>query len=552
MKKFLRVAFAVMMAGALVSLATLSLLDAQDTRIALMKRAAESILGSDIHRDVSVIASDANMGRATPSPGFDSAAAYIARTLRQLGIKPMGDKGTYFQHYTVTRSILDTNKASGAIGNRAMKWGIDFYISSFLVPGVREANVIYVGNGVRSLKNGIDPYAGFDIRGKWVLVNSGPLGQPLLATGERASTLGKLGVDYTTVREEAKLRGAIGILLAPNPPLLNAWNSRATTGRDLNPSVGWAYSQYQVPRVVLSIDATRRLLEGTRVSATDVLNADSTLKYPTSQDLGAAHRVKINFAAKTSESRPYNVVGLLEGSDPELRDEWVSLAAHLDGAVGGGARDGDSIYNAADDNGSGSAGNMAIARALVAGPRPKRSILLIWDSGEEVGLWGTRTIAYGPLADKLVAHLSNDMIGRTKAPGSNNPGEQNLAGPGEVYITGPLLLSRNLEATLQRSLSQFPYAKANRKYEDVSSEFFYPRTDAGPYLERGIPIVQFFTGLHADYHLQGDEVSKLDPAKMEAISRQSYVTLWMIADDPVKPRWDLPVPSTLWWVTPRR
>jgi Zn-dependent M28 family amino/carboxypeptidase len=288
------------------------------------------------------------------------------------------------------------------------------------------------------------------------------------------------------------------------------------------------------------------------VPATEVLTADSTLRHPASVDLGPQRRVRINFAASTSDDRPFNVVGLLEGSDPQLRDEWISLAAHLDGAVGRGVRDGDSIYNAADDNGSGSAGNMAIARALVSGPRPKRSILLIWDSGEEVGLWGTRHIAYGPWSERLVAHMSNDMIGRTKAPGSNSPQEENLVGPGEVHITGPKVLSTNMEAILQQSLTQFPYVRADRRYETESASFFYPRTDAGPYLERGIPIVQFFTGLHADYHAQSDEVNKLDPTKMEAVSRQSYVTLWMLADSPEKPKWDLPVPSTLWWVTPRK
>jgi Zn-dependent M28 family amino/carboxypeptidase len=259
----------------------------------------------------------------------------------------------------------------------------------------------------------------------------------------------------------------------------------------------------------------------------------------------------VNFAATVVDDRPYNVVGLLEGSDANVRDEWISLAAHLDGAVGRGARDGDSIFNAADDNGSGSAGNLAITRALVSGPRPRRSILLIWDSGEEVGLWGTRHLAYGPLAARIVAHVSNDMIGRTKAPGSTDQREANLAGPGEVYVTGPRLLSTNMEAALERALTMYPYVSANRRYEDEGSEFFYPRTDAGPYMEVGIPILQFFTGLHGDYHSQTDEVSKLDPAKMEAVSRQSYAVTWMIADMAERPRWNLPVPGTLWWVVPR-
>ena len=132
---------------------------------------------SRVRADVDFLASDANMGRRTPhpgvpSPGYDSAAAYIARRLKELGVKPMGDSGTYFQHYTVTRATLDTTRASGAIDAEALKWGDDFIVNNFLVGGVREANVIYVGNGIRLLKQGVDPYAGFDVKGKWLLVNA--------------------------------------------------------------------------------------------------------------------------------------------------------------------------------------------------------------------------------------------------------------------------------------------------------------------------------------------------------------------------------------------
>jgi hypothetical protein len=520
-------------------------------RLARAKAAANAIRAEDILRDVSYLASDANMGRRTPfpnspSPGYDSAAAYVARLLKELGVKPMGDDGTFFQHYTVTRSTLDTTRVTGSIGAEPMKWGDDFVINNFLLPGIREANVIYVGNGIRLLKQGVDPYAGFDIRGKWLLVH------PPAGGGGRAAGGGTVGVDYVTVNEVARHGGALGILLVPSG--VSARQPRAVIGQDLNPSVGVAYAQFQVPRVMLSEAALRRLLAGTPLSADAVLAAVTTNQYPASVDLGVSKRVRIDFVAATVEARPYNVVGLLEGSDRKLMDEWISLAAHLDGAVpanasipGNGLPD---QYNAADDNASGSAGNLAIVRALIAGPRPKRSILLIWDSGEETGLWGTRTIAYGPWSEKLVLHVSNDMIGRGRPP--NSPREQNLSASDTIYITGPKLLSSNTEANLQRALVEFPFIHADRVYEDVSSEFYYPRTDAGPYLERGIPILQFFNGTHADYHRPTDDIAKLDIAKITAVSKLSFGALWIAADDPVKPTWDGIIPATLWWVKPRR
>src|SRR5688500_10734144 len=530
------------------------------TRLEQAKAAAERIRPDDILRDVSYLASDANMGRrtpfpASPSPGFDSAAHYVARFLDELDIKPMGDNGTYFQHYTVTRSTLDTTKVTGAIGSERLGWGDDFIINNFLVPGVREANVIYVGNGIRLLKQGVDPYAGFDIKGKWLLANVPPVGTGRAGGGGRGGTpLGIVGIDYVTINEVARHGGALGRLIWPRAAALANWNGRVVTGQDLNPSVGVAYAQFQVPRVTLSVDALRRLLAGTPLSADGVLTADSTRRYPPSVDLGARKRVRIDFAATTVDARPYNVVGMLEGSDPRLKDEWISLAAHLDGAVPQAASlPGNNLtdqYNSADDNASGSAGNMAIVRALVAAPRPRRSILLIWDSGEEVGLWGTRSIAYGPWSEKLVLHVSNDMIGRSRP--NNSPKVQTLSSADSIYVTGPKLLSTRIEAALQRASKEFPFIALDRMYEDPTASYYYPRTDAGPYLERGIPIMQFFNGEHPDYHRATDDVAKLDIAKITNVSKLSFGALWLAADDPATPKWDGIIPTTLWWVKPRR
>jgi hypothetical protein len=528
-------------------------IQSQDARLQAAKAAAERIREDDIRRDVSYLASDANMGRRTPhpgvpSPGYDSAAAYVARLLGQMGIKPMGDNGTFFQHYTVTRSTLDTSRTTGSIGSESMRWGDDFIVNHFLLPGTKEASVIYVAGGLHLLKQGVNPYAGFDIKGKWLLVNF------LATNGGRPAEGGTPGIDFLNAYETARRGGALGILIVPNAQLLSAWPRNATVGQDLNPSIGYAYSQFPIPRVVLSEAALRRLLGGTRLSADSVLAANTTRQYPPSIELGPDKRVRIDFAATTIDARPYNVVGFLEGSDPRLKEEWISLASHLDGAVpANAAAPGNGLpdqWNAADDNASGSAGNLAIVRALLAAPRPKRSILLIWDSGEENGLWGTRTIAYGPWSEKLVLHVSNDMIGRGRP--ANSPRVQNLSSSDSIYVTGPKLLSSATEANLQRASKEFPFIALDRVFEDVSSEFYYPRTDAGPYLERGIPIMQFFNGTHPEYHRATDDVAKLDIAKITNVSKLSFGALWLAADDPVTPNWDGIIPTTLWWVKPQR
>lgn len=519
------------------------------SRAAHLRATAETIKAADLMRDLGYLASDALKGRATPSPGLDSAGVYVVRQLKELGVKPAGDSGSYYQHYTITQARLDTAQTTATIGGQQLAFGNDFLVNSFVAPGVREGNVVYVGSGVRAPKRGLDPYAGMDVRGKWLLVHASRVPQRNVTT----DSLGVIGLDYTTVLDEARARGALGILLIPTTPQLANWNSlrnRIPSSRDLDPTVGRAYAPYPLPQILLSPGTIARLFDATTAAA--IMAADSTHHYPASIDLGAAMRLRLNLAATTTQLHAFNIVGLVEGADPSRRDEWITVSTHLDGAVGRGTTaTGDSIFNAADDNGSGSAGNMALARALMHGPRPKRSILLVWDSGEETGLWGSRFLAYGPLAKKVVVHFTVDMIARTRQPGSNIPGEEQLSGPGEVFVSGPAVLSTVLDSVLAKVSRDWGYIKFDRRYEDQKHEFFYPRTDAAPYIEQGIPYVEFFTGLHGDYHRQSDEISKVDPVKFEAVERTVYLTVWTVADGAARPRIDKPVPAVLWFMTPR-
>lgn len=525
-------------------LATVTPLSAQNP--AVRAAAERAIVAPTLQRDVSYLASDALLGRATPSPGFDSAAAYVARELKAMGVKPFGDNGGYYQHYPLAHSVLDSAATAATIGGTALGWGRDYRVTSFVAPGPREGAVVYVGQGLRVPKRGLDPYAGHDIRGKWLLVHprTGP------ARALTTDTLGILGVDYTTVQEEARRRGALGILTIAATPVLGGGRGGAVQSRDLVPSVGRAYAPYPLPQLAIARGALPALV-GDASLAARLLTADSTRSYPASFVLSTG-ALRVNLVATTTTIRPYNVVGFIEGTDPAVKDEWIAMAAHLDGAVGRGVNAaGDSIFNAADDNASGSAGALSIARALMQGPRPRRSILLIWDSGEETGLWGARYIAYGEMGKKIVAIANVDMIGRSRAPGTNILGEDQLTPPGVIYITGPRVLSTQLEAVVMQVEKEYPWIAFDRSSEDPDHESFYPRTDASPYIENGIPYLGVRNGRHGDYHRQTDEVSKLDIAKMEATSRALHAMLWHTADGAVRPRMDKPLPKTLWFVTPR-
>jgi Zn-dependent M28 family amino/carboxypeptidase len=255
----------------------------------------------------------------------------------------------------------------------------------------------------------------------------------------------------------------------------------------------------------------------------------------------------VNIPAATSvEHKPYNVVAMIEGSDPTLKNEYITVESHLDGAVGTRTVDGDSIYNSADDNASGSAGNLAIAERMAA-LRPKRSIIFIWDSGEEQGLWGTRFFVANPPVplQNIVAHFNIDMIGANRAAGSADAETATVTGPNEVYLVGPGVLSAGVDALLQRVNAASLNITFNRNFDRPDQEFFYPRTDAGPFLERGILTIGFFTGIHPRYHQPSDEARYLDPKKMEAVTRTAFATIWALADAAERPRIDKAIPPSV-------
>ena len=179
--------------------------------------------------------------------------------------------------------------------------------------------------------------------------------------------------------------------------------------------------------------------------------------------------------------------------------------------------------------------------------RPKRSLIFLWDSGEERGLWGTRYFVHSPPVpiDRIVLHFNVDMIGATRAPGKGDANSPDVTGPNEVLVIGPGVLSASADALLERTNREYLGMTFSRRFDTPDSEFFYPRTDAGPFLERGILTIGFTTGLHARYHAPADEARYLDAKKMEAITRTVLASAWMLADAVERPRIESPMPETV-------
>ena len=525
---------------------------AQQSQIpARVRAAADVIQQASLKRDVEFLAADALRGRETPSPGLDSAAAYVARRLAAMKLTPAGDDGSYRQHYTIRSVSLDTTSTWLEVGGRRFAFGNDLLVQSFADSVRLSAPMVYVGHGIQVPKKAIDPYAGLDLRGK-IVVAHGPGAYP---AGETFATLGTPLTDWFPANAVAQKLGAVALIQIMRPAMARRWDFYRTADFFLNstemqPSVPSAFARSSFPAVMLKPDLLEALLGGPGgLNAAEVMANATRGVFPASFALDPARTATLKIGvARNSTQRPHNVVARIEGSDPRLRHEAVVIMAHLDGAVGPPPPGSpDSIYNAADDNASGSAGILAVAEAMLRAPRPKRSVVFVWDTGEEVGLWGSRYFAANPTVPlrDVIAHFNIDMIGRSRAAGDTSAPNKELSAANEIQVIGPRVLSTEVDSLIHRTNRALTGLTLDHRFDLATHEFFYPRTDAGPMIERGVLIVDFADGLHEDYHGVGDESRKLDLAKMEKVARLVFATAWQLADGPARPKIDKGIPASV-------
>lgn len=229
---------------------------------------------------------------------------------------------------------------------------------------------------------------------------------------------------------------------------------------------------------------------------------------------------EFEFPARGSTRKAKNVVAVLTGTDPKLKDEFVAIGGHLDhvgrkGQEVGGQADGpkgaDEIWNGADDNGSGTSAVLAVARAFAQGKaRPRRSILFCWWNAEEAGLWGSRRWAEKPTRPlaKVVYYLNLDMVGRNPERPMDVEGVKNAEGD---------MLERILTAACEAEQLKVT------KYDHTNEAMF--RSDGVSLLQEGIPATMFFTYWHADYHRVGDHPEKIAYENLAKIARVSFRTV---------------------------
>jgi Zn-dependent M28 family amino/carboxypeptidase len=514
----------------------------------LAARGIETINAEQMRAYLSFIASDEMEGRDTPSRGLDTTAKFLALNLSRWGFKPAGDDGTFFQKIALRRDAIDGAKSSAEIDGQKFSFGEDFLPNA--VQATLQGPLVFAGNGWMIKSRNLNPYEGVDVKGKIIVVMGQPF--PGLPRGvTRTELAGRQGVDWSSPAVYAQQNGAKGILTIGDPQTLQNWEqirARATQGGRLTvEKFTTQQNAPAVPNVLMSMNMATALLKGEKFEAAALVSKFNAGEALPTFELSSGKNVNVNIAVKNERPMTQNVVAVWEGSDPNLKNEYVAVGAHYDHVGICAPASADPICNGADDDGSGTTAMLAMAEALArAKQRPKRSVLFVWHCGEEKGLWGSRYFAENPTVplDRIVTQLNMDMIGRSKKDGDTNPRNQTLSGPNTVYVIGSKMMSTELGELSEKVNTSYLNLQYDYKYDDPAdpNRFFF-RSDHINYARKGIPIIFFFDGVHEDYHRAGDEPQKIDYEKMQRVTRTVYVTLWEIAIRPTRPKVDKQLPA---------
>ncbi len=533
------------LAAALVAIAVVSL--------AAQQRAPdlESIRQEDLRADLFFLAGDAMRGRLTDTVENVATGDYIRARFERAGLKPAAPGGSYFQNYHLMTSTIGEGNALEVTGSdgvmRRPRHGQEFYPQRFSASGTATGAVVFAGFGITAPKQGYDDFAG-DVQGKIALVLDHEPGE----RDPKSVFEGVVTAEPSTPWRKAlaaQARGAIGVLFVADvhnhPAPVNFEQASRTVWPAAPPHLktymlaAWA-DRLRIPSAQISPALAASLVAGTGKSLADLAASAETARGTAALPLPGA-RVTLTAAVDRHTVPDRNVVGLIEGSDPALKDQWVLVTAHFDH----NGTDGTQIFNGADDNGSGTVALLEIADAYAeaakAGRRPKRSVLFAAWNSEERGLLGAWAYTEFPLAplSSIAAVLNMDMIGRNEEvqmgggprfngfevqTAESNANTLNVMGASRA----PEVAAAMEAANAGIGLTLLP------RYENNASNLVR-RSDQWPFLQRGVPALGFMTGLHPDYHTVYDRPEKINYPKMEKIARLIYQASWDLANAAGRP-----------------
>jgi hypothetical protein len=526
-----------------------------------------AITPCDLMSRLYIFADDSMLGRRIGTPDIVRATKYIGDEMARMGFKPGGDNGTFYQNLPLTLRSLDNEGTTIVANGRTFHGGKDITATVAGVNTWSSNGAAFIYGGVAN--DTIDMLSADAVKGKILVLHAAPQGARGAGQGQFGGRGGQGAGSPARQAYTAMTRAALATITVVGDQLPvpgGAIGGRATFSDPAQPSGRGGAPANGTPIVAASVtNSVAQAIFGKSIDAV-------------AKGTSANAAMTIKFTEAPAGGR--NVVAILEGSDPKLRGEYVALGAHPDHngyfhnpvdtdslhaymAVfrpqGADSRQAlpttpeltqrfrtmldsirrlrpvirlDSIQNGADDDGSGSVSMLEIAQAFASLPkadRPKRSLLFVWNAGEEAGLWGSQYFTNHPTVprDSIVAQLNMDMVGRgapSDVTGSAKEGGLLLGGESYLQLVGSRRLSTELGDIVEQ-VSKSTGANFTFDYgldADAHPQNIYCRSDHANYARYGIPVTFFTTGGHADYHQVTDEPQYIRYTHMAKIDKLVY------------------------------
>lgn len=478
-------------------------------RSAEVPAAIAAIREADLRRDVGEMASPSMRGREGGTVDEMRASIWVAEQYRRIGLQPLGEDSTFFQWFDMTRTRVSVAGSRATIGGQAMTLFHDF-IPVNVVPAEASGAVLWVPDATDTTA---------DVRGRIVATPLLPPAPERIRANSYtfASRYADAAVNGTIARFAR--RGAAALILVANPAVDSAFEVVSSAR---------SRGSYDVDNAV-----PRRAGGSSRIDPPPALGSGPTPTYlvraSMREALARQPQVELSVRLERFTTPSLNVIGVVRGTDPRLRNEYVVYSSHQDANGVRTTLEGDSVHAGADDNASVTAAELAAARAFVRQPG-KRSVVFINHGSEERGLIGSRYHAAHPVVplQQIVAVLNGDMIGR------NHPDSASLLGSQPPHRNSSELVAMALRANELTG----KFILDTLWDRPTHPEGWYFRSDHLPYARLNVPALMYSTNLHDDYHTPHDTPARIDYPKLTRMARWMYLTGWFVANAAERPKLD--------------
>ena len=529
-----------------------------------VEQAAKTITADDARAHLRFLASDELQGRGTGHAGNQVAELYLASVFERLGlvratgVSYLQPIELYSSTLGATNELVISEEIHGADVAARYVPGSDYYPHPESGSRSVAAGAVFAGYGITAPEFQYDDYAGLDAQGRIVLALDGEpqSDDPKSRFDGRASTP-YAGADHKI--ENARRHGAVGLLLVrtrmrdlrvvwpEHPSVRNRDFALAERADLLTLPVGVVSLAAADTALGTGPDRQERHAAGLRQQIEKALeiSAGGPVTAPASFAI-EGRQIRLTTDLSRERVVVHNVIGMIEGTDPSLKNEIVVIGGHMDhDGIDADGR----IFNGADDNASGTVGVLESAEAFIAaargGGRPARTVVFALWNGEEKGDLGSEYYVDHPVpAGKLVANINMDMIGRNeevpdpndfrfrglkKTSAAENANTMHLLG--YTYSPGLAAIVREENAAIGLTI---------KEDLDVNAQNLIRRSDQWSFLQQRVPAVFFTTGLHPDYHTPQDDVARINIEKLEKIARLAFRVAWRLASDAELPEYTDP------------